>query len=164
MYLHQTQTQSETFINGNLFFMRLESSQITQVSAHHFKLLSWEKWTQHEKLRLIKAIELKLTEVELDSFFLRVWTDKNQLKCEKVRFFYGMSEINSKWVIFTFFYVHKKKILGSRKFSTSGFWWIYMFWNVLNTIWPFLENVCLSVGLSVCLYASEILWALYLKN
>ena len=33
-----------------------------------------------------------------------------------------------------------------RKFSTSSFRWIYMFWNVLKTIWPFLENVCRSVG------------------
>ena len=47
---------------------------------------------------------------------------------------------------FTFFYTHKKKVLGSRKFSTSGFRWIYMFWDVLNKIWPFLESVCLSVS------------------
>ena len=53
--------------------------------------------------------------------------------------------------LFTFFYIHKKKVLDSRKFSTDGFRWIDMFWDVLNTIWPFLENVCLSVGLSVCL-------------
>ena len=46
---------------------------------------------------------------------------------------------------FTFFYIYKKKILDSGKFSTSGFWWFYMFWNVLNTIWLFRENVCLSV-------------------
>ena len=56
--------------------------------------------------------------------------------------------------IFTFFYMHKKKVLDSQKFSTSGFRWIYMFWDVLNTIWPFLKNVCLS----------KILWTLYLKN
>ena len=36
--------------------------------------------------------------------------------------------------------------MDSWKFSTSGFRWIYMFWDVLNTIWPFLENVCLSVS------------------
>ena len=35
--------------------------------------------------------------------------------------------------------------MDSQKFSTSGFWWIYIFWDVLNTIWPFLENVCLYV-------------------
>ena len=35
--------------------------------------------------------------------------------------------------------------LDSRKFLNSGFRWIYMFWDVLNTIWPFLENVCLYV-------------------
>ena len=51
--------------------------------------------------------------------------------------------------IITFFCRHKKKVLGSRKFLTSGFWWIYRFWGVLNTIWPFLENVCLSICLSV---------------
>ena len=28
--------------------------------------------------------------------------DKNQLKCEKVRFLTEMSEINSRWVIFNF--------------------------------------------------------------
>ena len=49
--------------------------------------------------------------------------------------------------LFTFFHMHKKKVLDLRKFSTSGFRWIYMFWNVLNTIWPFLENVCLCVCL-----------------
>ena len=36
--------------------------------------------------------------------------------------------------LFTFFSIHKKKVLDSRKFSTSGFWWIYMFWDVLNSI------------------------------
>ena len=46
---------------------------------------------------------------------------------------------------FTFFYVNKKKVLDSRKFSVLGFRWIYMFWDVLNMIWPYLENVCLSV-------------------
>ena len=105
--------------------------------------------------------------------------------------------------IFTFFYIHKKKVLDSRKFfdfwfsmdlhvlkcpehdltillssicirrkywirenfSTSGLRWIYMLWDVLNTIWPFLENclsVCLSV--SVCRSVCTILWTLYLKN
>ena len=39
-------------------------------------------------------------------------------------------------LIFTFFYMHRKKD---------------MFWDLLNTIWSFLENVCLSVSLSVCL-------------
>ena len=32
-----------------------------------------------------------------------------------------------------------------------------MFWDVLNKIWPFLENVC-------CLYVYKILWTLYLKH
>ena len=55
--------------------------------------------------------------------------------------------------------MHKKKVLDSRKFSTSGFRWIYMFRDVLNTIWPYSENVCLSI----CM-VSKILWTLYLKN
>ena len=46
--------------------------------------------------------------------------------------------------LFTFFCIHKKKVLDSRKFSASGFRWIDIFWDVLNTIWPFLENVCLD--------------------
>ena len=53
--------------------------------------------------------------------------------------------------IFPFFYVHKKKLLDSRKFSKSGFRWIHMLWDVLLTIWTFLENFCLSICLSVCL-------------
>ena len=39
----------------------------------------------------------------------------------------------------------KKKVLISWKFSTSVFWWIYTFLDVLNTIRLFLENVCLYV-------------------
>ena len=39
--------------------------------------------------------------------------------------------------------IHKKKVLDSRKFSTSALRWIHMFWDGLNTISPFLENVCL---------------------
>ena len=45
-------------------------------------------------------------------------------------------------VTFSLFYINKKKVLDSRNFSTSGFRWIYMFWNILNTIWLFLKNVC----------------------
>ena len=51
-------------------------------------------------------------------------------------------------VFITFFYVHKKKVFYSQKFSTSGFRWIYIFWDVLKTIIPFLENVCLSICMS----------------
>ena len=39
-----------------------------------------------------------------------------------------------------------------RKLSITGFRWIHMFWDVLNTIWQFSENVCLSVSLSVCMF------------
>ena len=49
--------------------------------------------------------------------------------------------------LFTFFCIHKKKELDSWKFSTFGCRWIYKFWDVLKTIKPFLENVCLYVCL-----------------
>ena len=52
---------------------------------------------------------------------------------------------------FYFLLYKKKKVLVSSKFSISSFWWIYTFWDALITIWLFLENVCLSVRLSVCL-------------
>ena len=52
-----------------------------------------------------------------------------------------------KFPILTFFYIHTKKIMDSRKFSTSGFRCIYIFWDVLKTSWPFLENICLYVYL-----------------
>ena len=48
------------------------------------------------------------------------------------------------WII-SFFYLHKKKVLGSRKISTSSFRWVYLFWDVQNTIRPFLETVYPSV-------------------
>ena len=56
--------------------------------------------------------------------------------------------LKHKFVLFTFFYIHKKKILDSRKFSTSDFRCIYMFWDVMNAIWPLLENACLPVCMS----------------
>ena len=43
-------------------------------------------------------------------------------------------------------------VLKSRKFPASSFRWFYMFWDALNTTWPFFENVYLSVCRSVCLY------------
>ena len=43
----------------------------------------------------------------------------------------------------------RRKVLDLRKFSTSRFRWIYMFWEVINTILPFLENVCMSVFMSL---------------
>ena len=48
----------------------------------------------------------------------------------------------------TFFYVNSRKYWFH---ENSDFWCIYMFWDVLNTIWPFLENV----SLSVCMYVSR---------
>ena len=54
-----------------------------------------------------------------------------------------------------YFLLYKqKKVLVSCKFSISGFRGIYTFWDVLNTIWLFLENVCLSV----CVPVTKILW------
>ena len=55
-------------------------------------------------------------------------------------------------IFFPFYFLlyKKKKVLVSCKFSISGFRWIYTFWHVLNTIWLFLENVCLSMCLCVC--------------
>ena len=52
----------------------------------------------------------------------------------------------------------KKKVLVSCKFSISCFWWIYTFWDVLNTCWLFLENVCLSVCVSVNLCVCVCVW------
>ena len=42
--------------------------QITQISAHYFKLFNRVQSTQDEKARFIKGNELKLTQVELFSF------------------------------------------------------------------------------------------------
>ena len=64
-------------------------------------------------------------------------------------------------LVFTSLYIHKKKELDWLKLSTSGFRWICMFWDILNTIWPFLN---VSVCRSVCMYVSKILWTLYLKD
>ena len=48
---------------------------------------------------------------------------------------------------FTFFYIHTKKVLDSRKFSTSGFWSIFRCPEHNLTIF----RKCLCVGLYVCL-------------
>ena len=44
---------------------------------------------------------------------------------------------------FYFFLYKQKKELVSCKFSTSSFWWTYTFWYALNTIWLYLENICM---------------------
>ena len=55
-------------------------------------------------------------------------------------------------LLFTFLlcsiYIRRKYWIRE-SFLTSGFRCIYMFWDVLNTIWLFLENVCLSVIINV---------------
>ena len=43
--------------------------QITQVWVHYFKLFNRVQSTQDEKARFIKGNELKLTQIELFSFF-----------------------------------------------------------------------------------------------
>ena len=53
---------------------------------------------------------------------------------------------------FTLLYIYiRRKYLIRENFLTSAFRWIYMFWDVLNTVWPFLENDCLWVYLYVWL-------------
>ena len=61
-------------------------------------------------------------------------------------------------ILISFFYIHKKKVLDSRKFLTSGFRLIYTFWDVLNTVWPFLEIVCPSVCLSLICISPKFCW------
>ena len=69
-----------------------------------------------------------------------------------------MQKINYPLYFFTFFYIlYKKKVLESWKFSSPGFWRIYTFWNILNTISLFLQYLhyflqflhLMSVGMSV---------------
>ena len=58
------------FISFLFFFsMKHVFIQITQVSAHYFKLLNLVELTQDEKARFIKGKELKLS--YFHSFFLR---------------------------------------------------------------------------------------------
>ena len=52
--------------------------------------------------------------------------------------------------LFYFLLCKKKKIIVSRKFLPTSFWWIFKFWDFLNTIWLFLENVCLWVWQTFC--------------
>ena len=53
-------------------------------------------------------------------------------------------------LIFTFFCIHEKEVMDLQKFLTSNFWSIYMFWDVLNMIWPFLKNVCVCMPPKFC--------------
>ena len=73
-----------------------------------------------------------------------------------------------RYTYFYFFYRHKKKVLGSRKFSTSGFRWIYIFWDFQNPIWPFFKNICLSSCMSpkfcgYCISSTNELMKLYIQ-
>ena len=49
--------------------MRFNFTQITQIGVHHFKSFSRVKSIQDEIVCFIKRNELKLTQVELLSFF-----------------------------------------------------------------------------------------------
>ena len=80
-----------------------------------------------------------------------IWENNSKLSTQNI-YYKKVSEFNfsvyvlSKCSTLLFiFYFLLHKVLVLCKFSTSGFWWIYTFWNVMNTIWLFLENFCLSV-------------------
>ena len=88
-----------------------------------------------------------------DNFILFhvVWMKQIWIPCfpwkDKMNYHLAVS-YHYTYFVLTIFYIHKKKILNSRKFSTCDFRLIYMFWGILNSIWPFLKNVCLSLRMS----------------
>ena len=53
-----------------LIFMRLSFTQVTQVWMQFFRSPSWGKLPQNEKVHFTKRNKLKLTQVELLSFFI----------------------------------------------------------------------------------------------
>ena len=81
----------------------------------------------------------------MNAFFLSVFISLRN----RYKIFFSI-DLAETIFVFSFFYINKKKVLNSRKFSTSGFRWVYTFWDILNTIWLFLENVFLSACLCVC--------------
>ena len=63
------------------------------------------------------------------------------------------------WIhhFFTFLHIlYEKKVLELWELPTSDFWRIYMFWDVVNGISLFFQNVCL--------YVTQILWVRWPKN
>ena len=67
-----------------------------------------------------------------ESFNYKKYRAKFKYECraDNKFFFYcnaGYEKVVSLIRFFTFFYIHKKKLLDSRKFLTSGFRWIYLF-------------------------------------
>ena len=50
--------------------MWFEFTEITHISVHHFKLFSPVISTPDEKVRFLKENKLKVTQVELHSFFV----------------------------------------------------------------------------------------------
>ena len=67
MYVQYTETV--TSLKARFIFMRVEFAPITQVWIHFFKCFNRKKSTQDEKVGFIKENELKLSQVELLSFF-----------------------------------------------------------------------------------------------
>ena len=93
-------------------------------------------------LQVQQTVDMQFIIVEKAMHKLTAYTNSPQspLKVEKKK----KNEKLNRILLFSIYI--RRKYLDSRKFSTSGFRWIYMFWDVFNTIWPFLENVwlCLS--------------------
>ena len=108
-----------------------------------FKLLAIKK--QHKQNILFKNVSLIRIFKKKKWFSETIFFENVLMTVWKVFFFY--SYLLKSYIVFTFFCIHKKKTLVLRKFLTSGFWWIYMFWHIQNMIWSFLENVCLHVCL-----------------
>ena len=95
---------------------------------------------------------LKFVIISIYLLYLFCWTlrlSKQQRLMENLSFTHSKSKyfVAELSFILSSIYI-RRKYWTIGKFSTSGFRWIYMFWDVLNMNWPFLENVCRSV----CLY------------
>ena len=50
--------------------LRFAFTQVTQVQVHIFKTCSREKSSEDERVRFVKRNELKVTQVEILSFFI----------------------------------------------------------------------------------------------
>ena len=94
---------------------------------------SWSIWLHGLPYFLLSSIYIRKKCWMRENFRHPVFDNLHVLRCPEHLL-----------TVLTFIYAYTKKVLNSRKFSTSGFRLIYMFWDVLNEIWPFLENVCLS--------------------
>ena len=103
------------------FFIKILLKIYLQISKYdkNFMLL---KWSVSNKLCSFMTFrQFNLKENSIQNFFKLV-SYLDQMNCTKILL------TNRKTFHFiTFFYIHKKKVLDSRKFLTSGFRWIYMF-------------------------------------